>query len=56
VPDVGTPFTPRFETNDTGDFLAGNTLETTSTVGDPGRTPQGVVNAQNGVECHFNGA
>ena len=44
------PFTFRFTTDDSGDtVILGNTLETASTVGNPGRTPQDAINAQNGT-------
>jgi hypothetical protein len=46
----GAPFTVRFATDDSGDTaILGNTLERASTVGNPGRTPQDVSNAQNGT-------
>ena len=55
VRTIVTPFTPRFTTNDTGDIaIVGNTLETASTVGNPGRTQQDVVNAQNGTGPNVN--
>jgi hypothetical protein len=50
APAVVTPFTPRFSANATGDIaIIANTLETATTVGNPGRTRQDVIDAQNGV-------
>src|SRR5262249_46545282 len=50
VPVIVTPFAVRFTVNTTGDtVILGNTLETASTVGNPGRTQQDVTNAQNGT-------
>src|SRR5262245_9742348 len=50
APAVVTPFTPRFSTNAPGDIaIIGNTLETASTVNNPGRTAADVTAAQNGV-------
>ena len=50
APAIITPFTVRFSANTTGDTaIIGNTLETASTVGNPGRTQQDVTNAQNGT-------
>jgi hypothetical protein len=50
VPVIVTPFTPRFSANATGDIaIIANTLETATTVGNPGRTQQDVIDAQNGV-------
>jgi hypothetical protein len=50
TPVVVTPFTPRFTTNATGDIaIIGNTLETATVVGNPGRTPAQVAAAQNGT-------
>src|SRR5262245_32852389 len=55
VPVVVTPFTPRFSANAPGDIaIIGNTLETASTVGNPGRTQQDVIDAQNGVGANVN--
>jgi uncharacterized repeat protein (TIGR01451 family) len=50
-----TPFAIRFSTNDTGDItMIANTLETASTVNNPGRTQQDVIDAQNGVGANVN--
>ena len=50
VPVIVTLFNVRFTTNATGDtVILGNTLETASTVGNPGRTQQDVIHAQNGT-------
>jgi uncharacterized repeat protein (TIGR01451 family) len=55
APAVITPFTVRFAANTTGDTaIIGNTLETASTVGNPGRTQQDVTNAQNGTGSFVN--
>ncbi len=55
APAVVTPFAPRFSINTTGDVLGiANTLETASTVNNPGRTQQDVINAQNGVGPNVN--
>src|SRR5262245_35916284 len=50
VPVVVTPFNVRFSANVTGALTSSaNTLETASTVNNPGRTRQDVIDAQNGV-------
>ncbi len=55
APAVVTPFNPRFTANATGDIaITGNTMETASRVGNPGRTQQDVTNAQNGVGSFIN--
>jgi len=55
VPTIVTPFTVRYTINTTGDTVVlGNTLETASTVGNPGRTQQDVINAQNGTGSFIN--
>src|SRR5262249_46319657 len=55
VPVIVTPFAVRFTVNTTGDTVVlGNTLETASTVGNPGRTAQDVINAQNGTGAFVN--
>jgi large repetitive protein len=55
VPVVVTPFTPVFSANVTGDIaITGNTLETASTVNNPGRTATDVTNAQNGTGFNDN--
>ena len=55
APAIVTPFTVRYSANTTGDtVILGNTLETASTVGNPGRTQQDVTNAQNGTGSFVN--
>src|SRR5262249_33673754 len=55
APAVVTLFNVRFSVNTTGDTVVlGNTLETASTVGNPGRTAQDVINAQNGTGAFVN--
>jgi uncharacterized repeat protein (TIGR01451 family) len=50
VPVVITPFNVRYTANVTGDIaIIANTLETATTLGNPGRTQQDVINAQNGT-------
>ncbi|HEY7428392.1 MAG TPA: isopeptide-forming domain-containing fimbrial protein, partial [Gemmataceae bacterium] len=55
APAVVTPFTPIFSQNATGDIaVVGNTLETASTVNNPGRTQADVTAAQNGTGANVN--
>jgi uncharacterized repeat protein (TIGR01451 family) len=55
APSIVTPFKVRFTVNAPGDtVILGNTLMTASTVGNPGRTQQDVINAQNGTGSFIN--
>jgi hypothetical protein len=55
APAIVTPFTPRFSVNAAGDIaIVANTLETATTVGNPGRTATDVTNAQAGTGSFIN--
>jgi hypothetical protein len=55
APAIVTPFNVRFTSNATANVAGiANTLETATTVGNPNRTQQNVINAQNGVGPSIN--